>query len=93
MCLFGATRPLQFDHVTEFLHSAAERGADIARVHIFLNLQYRPVSWPRPRLRLKQGHSVWVGPRPGVWVRAIVVDTNVASLRPTEGDACTKVDA
>jgi hypothetical protein len=73
---FGATRPLPFEHVTEFLRASTEKGEDICPVHSFLNIQFRPISWPSLRLRFKKGQAMWVALRQDEWMRATVTETN-----------------
>jgi hypothetical protein len=76
---FGATRHLPFEHVTKYLRASAKRGENIDPVHMFLTLQFRPDSFPAPRLRFKQGQSVWMSIAPNDWIRAIVLKTNASS--------------
>lgn len=84
---FGTTRQVPFGHVTEFLRSPAERGEDLYPLHSFLNGQFRPVSWPSPRLRFKPGQAVWVASHPREWVRATVLETNAPPVCKTGGIA------
>lgn len=74
---FGSARQLKFEHVTEFLRAMVKRGETNLAILPFLNFcQFRPVSWPIPRLRFKVGQIVWVSLAPEDWVRATVLHTN-----------------
>jgi hypothetical protein len=88
--LFGATHLPPFDDVTEFLRSLAERGQNTDHLHWFLNVQYRHVAWPCPRLRFEPGQVVWVAWQCHHWVGATVLETSAppAEIADMEDGTC-----
>jgi hypothetical protein len=73
---FGSTRQLPYEFVVAFLRAWADKPGGLSSVHYFLSKQFRPMSWPSPRLGFKQGQAVWVAIYHSTWHRATVMEIN-----------------